>query len=250
MKIYGLIGEKLGHSFSQKYFSDKFEQESFHDCVYQNFELASIDLFPELIQNNTELYGLNVTIPYKTAIIPYLDELSPVAKAIGAVNTIEFKRENGQVRLIGHNTDVIGFKDSLRPLLKGHHHKALILGKGGAAKAVEYVLKEIGLEVLFVSSSNKPGTIPYETLNDIAMQTFKVIINCSPVGTYPNVDDAPNIPYEHITDDHLLYDLIYNPPVTKFLKHGQEKGALIQNGYPMLTMQAEAAWKIWNQTSN
>lgn len=247
MPKFGLIGKTLSHSFSQKYFSDKFSKLGLDNHSYENFEIPSIEQFKTVISENPELQGLNVTIPYKQDVIPFLDELSDAAKQIGAVNTIEFKREKGELKLIGHNTDVIGFRESIRPVLKGFQHKALILGTGGASKAVEYVFKSIGLDVLFVSRNPKSSNeVAYSELNEIALQQFLVIANTSPLGTFPNVDECPDIPYQYLTDKHLLLDLVYNPGETLFMKKGKEQGASVRNGYAMLVGQAEAAWGIWN----
>jgi len=246
MKIYGLIGYPLSHSFSAGYFKKKFEKENINDSEYRNFEIPSIDLLPEIIKNNSDLIGLNVTIPYKEQVLPYLDEIDEAAKEIGAVNTIKIFRKGDKITLKGYNTDVYGFKETLKPLLKNNHLKALILGTGGAAKAVEYVLKNIGLDVLYISRNpEKPNERSYQELNEIAIKNFPVIVNSSPIGMYPNIDSCPDIPYQFITSNNLLYDLIYNPSETLFLRKGKEKGALIQNGLPMLELQAEKAYEIW-----
>lgn len=248
IQIYGLIGYPLSHSFSAQFFKKKFTLEKIEDCVYQNFEISSIKDFPTLLKNTAHLKGLNVTIPYKEQIIPYLDELSDEAKAIGAVNTIKILHNNGKPHLIGHNTDCYGFKESLKPLLRNYHQKALILGTGGAAKAVEYVLKQIGLEVIYVSRTPKDNnTLAYEDLTGDVFSKFKVIVNSSPLGMYPNIEDAPAIPYHSLNSENLLYDLVYNPLETKFLSLGKSQGALTQNGLAMLHYQAEKAWEIWNQ---
>lgn len=246
MKIYGLIGFPLSHSFSAGYFKKKFENENIIDSEYRNFEIPSIDKLPQIIAENPNLVGLNVTIPYKEQVIPYLDELDEAAKEIGAVNTIKIIRDGNTVRLKGYNTDIYGFKETLKPLLKNNHLKALILGTGGAAKAVEYVLKNIGLDVVYISRNpEKSNEKSYSELNEIAIKNFPVIINSSPIGMYPNIDACPDIPYQFIDSNNLLYDLIYNPAETLFLKKGKEKGALIQNGLPMLELQAEKAYEIW-----
>ncbi len=246
-KKLGLIGYPLTHSFSAKYFADKFDNEGIEGFSYENFEIANIEDFPNIIKNNPDIVGLNVTIPYKEQIIPFLDELDEEAREIGAVNTIKVLRTENGVRLKGYNTDVYGFRETLKPLLKMNHYKALILGTGGAAKAVEYVLKKIGLEVLYISrnpSSEKEKG--YDELNDIAVKNFPVIINSTPLGMHPKVDVCPALPYEHLNEENLLYDLIYNPAETLFLKQGAEKGAITQNGLGMLKLQAEKAWEIWN----
>ena len=247
MRVFGLIGYPLSHSFSVKYFAEKFNKENITNCVYQNFEIPTIDDFPQIISNNPNLFGLNVTIPYKEKVIPFLDELSLEAKNIGAVNTIQIIRNNGKIKLVGHNTDCYGFHQSLKPLLQANHHKALILGTGGAAKAVEYVLKNLGLEVLYVSRNpEKNNELNYADLEGDVFKKFKVIVNSTPLGMYPNINDCPDLPYELIEKDNLLYDLIYNPAETKFMQEGAKKGAAVQNGLSMLQLQAEKAWEIWN----
>ena len=243
----GLIGFPLTHSFSAKYFAEKFKNEEIKGFSYENFEISKIDDFPNILKNNPDILGLNVTIPYKEQIIPYLDELDEEAQEIGAVNTIKVIKTEAGIKLKGYNTDIYGFRETLKPLLKMHHYKALILGTGGAAKAVEYVLNKIGLDVLYISrnpeSENERG---YEDLNDVAVKNFPVIINSTPLGMYPKVDVCPSLPYEHLTEYNLLYDLIYNPSETLFMKKGAEKGAITQNGLGMLKLQAEKAWEIWN----
>lgn len=247
-KILGLIGFPLTHSFSANYFAEKFTKESIKGYEYQNFEIPSIDDFKKVINNNPDLVGLNVTIPYKEKVIPFLDELDDEAKEIGAVNTIKIIRKNGVVRLKGYNTDIYGFRETLKPLLKQHQYKAFILGTGGAAKAVEYVLKKIGLDVLYVSRNpSSKNEIAYTDLNEFAVQDFSVIVNSTPLGMFPKVDVCPEIPYQFLTDKNLLYDLIYNPGETLFMKKGKEQGANTQNGLGMLKLQAEKAWEIWNQ---
>lgn len=246
-KKLGLIGYPLTHSFSAKYFAEKFQNEGIEGFTYENFEIPKIEDFPEVIKNNPEIVGLNVTIPYKEQIIPYLDELDEEAKEIGAVNTIKVIRTENGVKLKGYNTDIYGFRETLKPLLKMHHYKALILGTGGAAKAVEYVLKKIGLSVLYVSrnpESEKERS--YDELNEFAVKDFPVIVNSTPLGMHPKVDACPALPYNHLSEDNLLYDLIYNPAETLFMKKGAEKGAIVQNGLGMLKLQAEKAWEIWN----
>ncbi|HET6990414.1 MAG TPA: shikimate dehydrogenase [Bacteroidia bacterium] len=251
MRLFGLIGFPLSHSFSEKYFTEKFQRSTISDTNYKLFPIESIEKFPQLISENPDLVGLNVTIPYKEKVIPFLDELSEIAKVVGAVNTIEFKIQNSKFKIIGHNTDVHGFRQSLKPFLTSAHDRALILGTGGASKAVEYVLKQIGVECIFVSREKK--NIPYKTilayeeLNSYVINSCKLIVNCSPVGMFPNVNEFPEIPYESITNEHLLYDLIYNPAETEFLKKGKLHGAQTMNGLDMLKMQAEKAWEIWQK---
>jgi len=247
IKKLGLIGYPLTHSFSAKYFAEKFKNEGISEYAYENFEIPKIEDFPDVIKNNPEIVGLNVTIPYKEQIIPYLDELDDEAKEIGAVNTIKIIRSvDGTVKLKGFNTDIYGFRETLKPLLKMNHYKALILGTGGAAKAVEYVLKKIGLSVLYVSRNpESENERSYIELNEFAVKDFPVIVNSTPLGMHPNVDEFPDIPYEHLSENNLLYDLIYNPAETLFMKKGAEKGAITQNGMGMLKLQAEKAWSIW-----
>ena len=241
MRRFGLIGYPLGHSFSKKYFTRKFENENLMDCSYQNFEIDAIEKFPLLLKNNPLLHGLNVTIPYKQSIIAYLDELDETAQRVNAVNTIQFK--NG--KWIGCNTDVIGFEQTFLPLVKPHHSSAIVLGSGGASKAVEFILRKIGINYLVVSRKPTQNQIGYDELNDFMIERFKVIINCTPLGMYPNENDCPPMPYSFISPHHLCYDLIYNPAETLFLKKCMQQQATVQNGLPMLLSQAEAAWKIW-----
>lgn len=246
MKKFGLIGYPLGHSFSKNYFNEKFHSENI-DAEYVNFEIPSIKDFPHVLLHNPNLAGMNVTIPYKEQVIPYLDELAPDAKAIGAVNVIKIVRQKGKTKLIGHNSDIIGFMQSIEPLLESQHKKALILGTGGASKAVFHGLKKLGVEAKFVSRTPKEGMFTYEDLTPEVMEEYKVIVNCTPVGMYPRADEYPNIPYECITPNHLLYDLLYNPNTTLFMKKGADKGAVTKNGLEMLLLQAFGAWDIWNR---
>jgi shikimate dehydrogenase len=239
-KQYGLIGFPLSHSFSKKYFSEKFLHLGFPNYSYENFELANIAQFPALIKQHT-LSGLNVTIPYKEKIIPFLDDLDETAKAIGAVNTIQFKKN----KLIGYNTDVIGFEKTFLPLVKPHHHHALILGSGGAEKAVAYVLKKIGIHFQIVSRTNLPNTISYDTLHDFYYRQYQVIINCTPLGMFPSIKSFPALNYQLINPNFLCYDLVYNPVETQFLKKATLQGATVKGGLEMLHSQAEAAWEIW-----
>jgi shikimate dehydrogenase len=253
MKQYGLIGYLLSHSFSKKYFTEKFEKENIADCEYNLFPIENINLLPQLIKDNPTLCGLNVTIPYKESVIPFLDELDETAKAVGAVNCIKIvsSTEYQVPRLIGYNTDVYGFRQSIKPFLEIQHERALILGTGGASKAVAYVLKNIGIDCYFVSRVKKQEfgdkSFTYEELNENIIKAFKLIVNCSPIGTYPNVNNAPDIPYQFISPSHLLYDLVYNPPETEFLKRGKANGASAVNGLSMLQQQAEEAWNVWNK---
>lgn len=246
MKKYGLIGYPLGHSFSKNFFNEKFHSENI-DAEYVNFEIQSIKELPSVLLANPDLVGLNVTIPYKEQVISYLDELDKDAAAIGAVNVIKITRQKGKTKLTGYNSDVIGFTQSIEPLLESQHKKALILGTGGASKAVAYGLKKLGLEYKFVSRSPREGMLTYEQLTPEIMDEYKVIVNCTPVGMYPRADEYPKIPYECLTPNHLLYDLLYNPDTTLFMKKGADKGAVTKNGLEMLLLQAFGAWDIWNK---
>jgi len=245
MEIYGLIGKTLGHSFSKRYFTEKFETEGIA-ARYELFELPDISHFPLLVANN-RFSGLNVTIPYKEKIIPFLDELDPVAQEVGAINTIRFIRSEDHTILKGYNTDVIGFTNSFAPLLQPQHQRALILGTGGASKAVAYALKTLNIDYRFVSREPSEETYSYQQLTKEIIEAHKIIINCTPVGTFPNVDVAPGIPYQYLTSEHLLYDLIYNPEKTLFMRLGEDRGATTKSGLDMLYGQAIAAWVIWNE---
>lgn len=244
MKKFGLIGKTLKHSFSKNFFTEKFQKENI-DAQYELYEMETIDKVAELVKD-PDLIGLNVTIPYKEEVIPFLNDIDPTAKAIGAVNTIKISHEGGKTTLKGYNTDLIGFTDSLKPQLKPYHKKALILGTGGASKAVFYALTQLGIEPTYVSRTTREGGLTYQDLDEKVMEEYLLIVNCSPVGMFPHVDEAPNIPYELLTDKHYLYDLVYNPLRTQFCQKGEEKGAITKNGLEMLHGQAIASWKIWN----
>lgn len=239
MKTYGLIGKNISYSFSRNYFNNKFKNENILNSQYLNFDIDNLSELNNMFNINN--YGFNVTIPYKETIIPYLDSLDFHAEQIGAVNTIKIENE----KKIGFNTDWIGFKKSLESLLKPHHKKALILGTGGASKAVIYALKQLKIQTLIISRN---GETTYEDLSEEIIQNNTIIINCTPVGTFPNTDSAPEIPYHFITKSHLVYDLIYNPAETLFLKKCKENGAVTKNGLQMLEIQAEESWKIWNSS--
>ena len=241
MKLYGLIGKTLDHSFSKSYFENKFISEHIQNASYSNFPLESIEEFKSLIKKKT-FSGLNITIPYKTSIIPFLDELSEDTKSIGAVNTIHFKNN----KLIGYNTDYIGFLNAIKPYLENTVEKALILGTGGASKAVVFALKKIGIKCLCVSRLPNEEQLNYDQLNHLVLKHHLLIVNTTPLGTSPNTNECPNIPYQYITEKHLLVDLVYNPEETLFLKKGRKNLANILNGKSMLIHQAEEAWKIWN----
>jgi len=243
-KIFGLIGKDISYSFSKKYFTEKFAQDLYEDCTYENFDIPNIEDFPSILKNNPNLKGLNVTIPYKESIIPYLDTVSDKAFQIGAVNVIRFTKKGN---LKGYNSDWFGFKKSLEPLLLAHHKKALILGTGGAAKAVAFALDQLAITYSFVSREANPNTIDYSLINATTFDNHQIIINCTPVGTSPNTKEFPPIPYTYFSNQHIAFDLIYNPEETEFLKKAKKQGAIIKNGYEMLVYQAEKAWKIWNK---
>ena len=242
MKTYGLIGKSLSHSFSKKYFTEKFDNQGLIDSEYINIEIETIEEFVEKVKELNP-QGLNVTIPYKKAILPFLDDLDEVAKEIGAVNTIVFK--NGKLK--GYNTDAFGFHQSIKPFFKSQHERALILGTGGASKAVEYVLKQYGVEVMFASrNDSKDNVLNWNDINENAIKHHLLIINCTPLGMFPNIASKPVIPYSALTERHLLVDLVYNPDETLFLKLGKENGAKVINGLTMLQQQAEKSWRLWN----
>jgi shikimate dehydrogenase len=241
LKKYGLIGYPLTHSFSKGYFAEKFKKEGIENAVYDTYPLEKINDFIPLLRNNPSLVGLNVTIPYKEAVIPYLDELSAEAKIIGAVNTI--KIING--KKIGFNSDVVGFEESLLKHLKPIHNNALVLGTGGAAKAVWFVLEKLNIPYIKVSRTANENAIAYKDVSEDLIKNHLLIINTTPLGMSPNLETKPEIPYQALTRNHFLYDLVYNPPTTQFLEMGQKMGATIQNGLPMLHGQAERSWEIW-----
>lgn len=241
MRRFGLLGKNISYSFSEGYFAKKFEELGLLDHSYENFDLQDIDEFSSVLAQD-HLTGLNVTIPYKQAVIPFLDELDPKAEKIGAVNTIQFSPSG----LKGFNTDAYGFQKSLEPYLRPHHKNALILGTGGASKAIRFVLNELGIANTNVSRHKKQNQYTYEELNEQVIKDNQLIINCTPLGTYPDIEDKPKLPYKHIGAGHLLYDLIYNPEKTAFLSKGESQGATICNGLKMLEGQAEKAWEIWN----
>nr|WP_294775908.1 shikimate dehydrogenase [uncultured Flavobacterium sp.] len=241
---FGLIGKNISYSFSKKYFTEKFALGNLADCSYENFDLQSITEFPELLAKNPDLKGLNVTIPYKEVVIPYLNKLSKNAVQIGAVNVIRFTKKG---KLKGYNSDYYGFMKSLEPLLQPHHQKALILGTGGAAKAVAFALDQLGILYTYVSREAKEGMIDYDRINATTFDNYHIVINCTPLGTSPDTKAFPPIPYHFFTEKHIAFDLIYNPEETQFLKKAKKKGAVTKNGYEMLVLQAEKAWKIWNK---
>ena len=244
MDKYGLIGYPLGHSFSKNYFNEKFENEGI-DATYINFEIPTIEDLAEVLDSNPELKGFNVTIPYKEKVISYLDYVSPEANAIGAVNVVRVTHKGDETVLRGYNSDVIGFTQSIEPFIESFHKKALILGTGGASKAICYGLKSLGLETIFVSRYERPGTLQYDKITPEIIKEYNVIVNCTPVGMYPHVDECPPLPYEAMDSHTLLYDLIYNPDETLFMKKGKEQGATVKNGLEMLLLQAFASWDFW-----
>lgn len=246
MDQYGLIGFPLRHSFSREFFNNKFANEDI-DAEYLNFELTSIEKFPQMIKENILLKGLNVTIPYKELVIPYLDSLDETARAVGAVNVVKFIRNKKRLTLKGYNSDVIGFQRSIEYMLESYHQGALILGTGGAAKAASFVLKKLGLDVKMVARDMGQGDLTYEEINESTLSFFHVIINATPVGMFPKVDVCPNIPYHLLSKRHLLYDMLYNPNVTEFMKRGEKQGAVVKNGLEMLLLQAYASWDIWHE---
>ena len=246
-RTFGLIGYPLTHSFSRKFFTEKFANEHL-DAEYLNFEIPSITDLPGLIVANPDLEGFNITIPYKEQIIPYLDEISDAAKEIKAVNTVKIVRNGTSYSLHGFNTDIHGFQESIRPILQKQHKKALVLGTGGASKANVKALKNLGIETQLVSRSPKSTSeISYTSLDKEILSRYDIIVNTSPIGTYPKVEEKPEIPYSYITSDHLLFDLVYNPEVTAFLMQGIDRGSTTKNGLEMLHLQALAAWDIWNK---
>lgn len=248
MRTYGLIGYPLEHSFSQKYFTEKFKREGLSQYQYVNFPLEHIELINEIIDRDSTLLGLNVTIPYKQQVLRFLDEQDEISQKIGAVNTIKIDRTGGNVKLKGYNTDAYGFYHSLQPHLKKQHDNAIILGTGGSSRAIAYALRELGIHFIYVSRNPKEKSqLSYSDLCGPVLCNFQIIINTSPVGMYPDIQNAPDIPYEFISKDHILFDLIYNPEETLFLKKGKEKGAQIINGLSMLHLQAERSWEIWNR---
>ena len=243
---FGLIGQSLEHSFSKSYFENKFKVENKLNFQYQNYDIDTLDSIIQLIKQH-QLKGLNITKPYKESIIPFLNHIDIEAKEIGAVNCVKITWEETQPILHGYNTDYYGFGQSIKPFLEPRHQKALILGTGGASKAVEYVLKKLNINYKYVSRTANNGIISYQDINEATINAHHIIINTTPLGMYPNIDAAPEIPYQYISDKHLLYDLVYNPEETLFLKKGKEKNAQTKNGLEMLYLQAERSWQIWNE---
>jgi shikimate dehydrogenase len=247
MDQYGRFGYPLGHSFSISYFNQRFQDEGI-DAVCENYEIPNIDALPEVLGSNPELKGLNVTIPYKEKVIPFLDSIAPEARAIGAVNVIRVTHRGDKTELKGYNSDVIGFTKSIEPMLdKKWHQKALILGTGGASKAIDYGLRSLGLETVFVSRYERPDTIQYQSITPEVVKEYNVIVNCTPLGMYPKTEVCPDLPYEAMDSHTILYDLIYNPDETLFMKRGAEYGANVKNGLEMLLLQAFASWEFWHE---
>lgn len=243
-KVFGLVGKNISYSFSRGYFTEKFKKLGLENYQYVNFDIPDITSLTKVLQENKKvLGGMNVTIPYKQEVFQYLDTIDKKARKIGAVNTIKITKKG---KLKGYNTDEFGFRKSLQPLVKDFHKKALILGTGGASKAVAYSLKKLNIESKFVSRNPKKNELSYAEISEKVLEKYQVIINCTPLGTHPNIENCPDIPYHFLNDTHLLYDLIYNPEETLFLQKGKKQGAAIKNGLEMLTLQAEKAWKIWN----
>ena len=241
MRKFGLIGYPLSHSFSQKYFTEKFQQLGITDCKYELYPIGDIAAIGTILRD-PELCGLNVTIPYKQAVIPFLQGMNAIVEEIRACNCIKIERG----RLYGFNTDTVGFEESLVRKLRPEHRKALILGTGGASKAVEYVLRKLGIEFMYVSRNAGHGVLRYEEVTEDILRRHTLVINTTPLGMYPRVDECPPLPYEAVGPQHYLFDLVYNPPLTLFLRRGKERGAVIENGYDMLIGQAEESWRIWN----
>jgi shikimate dehydrogenase len=249
MRKFGLIGYPLGHSFSKKYFSEKFIHENISDCQYENYPLTSIDLLDELISNSSDLYGLNVTIPYKSAVIKYLDFIDEQAKTIAAVNVLKLKRSGDKVVLKGFNTDIDGFRNSIYPYLGERVINALVLGTGGGAKAVCYVLRKFGIKITSVDLIKLEGVLNYSEITDNILISNQLIVNTTPLGMFPDMLRKPDLNYNCLNKEHILFDLVYNPELTSFLKAGKEQGCTIISGIKMLYSQAERAWEIWNDDS-
>ena len=246
MKHLGLIGYPLSHSFSVKYFSEKFSREGISEFEYLNYPIQSVQELKPMIEEKEDLIGLNVTIPHKEAVMPLLDEIDQEAAEIGAVNTIRIMRSSGKIHLKGYNSDAYGFRESLLPLLGASHQNALVLGTGGASKAITHVLEQLGISYQYVSRTPAKDQLHYLDLCYAVIKKHTLIINTTPLGTYPNTSAFPNIPYDLVTSGHILYDLVYNPPETEFLRFGKQKGATVMNGHEMLILQAEKSWEIWN----
>ncbi len=243
MRLYGLLGYPLSHSFSQKYFTEKFQNLGLLDAAYENFSLPNISELQTILDNREGLEGFNITIPYKKDVLKFLDHASQAVQEIGACNCVRII----QGKRYGYNTDVVGFEQTLAPFLKPHHQKALILGTGGASAAVEWVLRKKGIQYQSVSRTASANTLSYEQIDQAIIETHTLVINTTPLGMYPNIDASPNLPYQYMNEQHHLFDLVYNPTETQFLTKGKAQGASIQNGWEMLILQAEESWRIWNE---
>jgi shikimate dehydrogenase len=246
MRKFGLVGYPLGHSFSKKYFTEKFALQNISDCVYNNYPLENLDNFIELIASDEEIVGLNITIPYKSQILKFVDVIDPEAGEIGAVNVLKIKRTQKNIRILGYNSDVTGIRDTLLPYIKDTVRNALVLGTGGSSRAVTYVLKKFGLNVSLVSREKKPGVVSYSELSSDVIGQTQLIVNTTPLGMFPDIDSKPPIDYSCLTKNHILFDLVYNPELTSFLKMGTDRGCIALSGLKMLHSQAEKAWEIWN----
>jgi shikimate dehydrogenase len=246
MRKYGLIGYPLGHSFSVKYFTEKFDDEHITDCSYENFPLDDINKFPPLLKDNPDLYGLNITIPYKTQVLEYVDVRDTAVDEIGAANVLKIKREGDNTKVYGFNSDVTGIRDSILPHLTKNLKNALILGTGGSSRAVAWTLKKMGINYTFISRDQKPGAICYGEINSNIISSIQLIINTTPLGMYPDITSCPELDYNLLDKRHILFDLVYNPEMTTFLRSGQERGCSIITGLKMLYSQAEKSWEIWN----
>jgi shikimate dehydrogenase len=249
MRKYGLIGYPLGHSFSKTYFAEKFHNENISDCSYDNYPLKSLDLFPGLIRSDRELCGLNVTIPYKSDIIRFLNQVDPEAEEIGAVNVIKIHRDDGKTSLYGYNSDVTGIRDTLLPFMSKQVRNAVILGTGGSSRAVCHVLSQFGLKITLVSRVRKAGVLSYTDLNPEILEDAQLIVNTTPLGMFPDIDNKPDLDYKILNSKHILFDLVYNPGLTAFLNMGKKQGCITISGIKMLHSQAERAWEIWNDDS-
>lgn len=246
MRKFGLIGYPLGHSFSKIYFTEKFIKEQISDCSYDNYPLTNLDQLPDLITSDLYLCGLNVTIPYKSEVIKYVDIIDIEAAQIGAVNVLKIKRLKGQFKLYGYNSDLTGIRDTLAPFINDKVTNALILGTGGSSRAVNFVLKSFGVSVTLVSRTRRPGVISYIDIDSGIMKETGLIVNTTPLGMFPDTKGKPDIDYNLLNTKHILFDLVYNPEITTFLRLGKERGCTIITGLKMLHSQAEKAWEIWN----
>jgi len=246
MRKFGLIGYPLGHSFSKKYFSEKYLRENIRDCVYNNYPITSIAQLPKLISSDPELEGLNVTIPYKTEVIKHLDIIDPEAKEVGAVNVLKIKRSKDKILILGFNSDTYGVREALLPFLSGNLANAIVLGTGGSSKAVCHVLKKINVHYTLISRNKKPGCLTYSEISPEMLNNTQLIVNTTPLGMYPEISSKPDLKYDLLDEKHILFDLVYNPEITAFLKAGKERGCRILTGLKMLHSQAERSWEIWN----